>query len=236
MKEITGIIDHRILLNFRIDPQVMQEQLPPEFKPKIVGGYAIGGICQVSLSSMRPKGMPPTITTRSHNAAHRVAVTSSKGEGVFVTRRDTNSRMNVLSGGRLFPGVYKRADFEVDTSENNYSVRILTKKSKTLMAIDAAVTDTLPEGSIFENQQAVSAFFERGNMGWSSKEGGGFDAIELQTPEWRMEPMKIKEAYSAYFCDKTIFPEGSVTFDSAMIMKNLKHSWISRKNLCEVCC
>ena len=47
MKEVTGIIDHRILLNFRIDPEVMKKNLPEEFTPKVVGGYAIGGICQV---------------------------------------------------------------------------------------------------------------------------------------------------------------------------------------------
>ena len=77
MKEITGTIDHRILLNYRIDPDVMQRQLPPEFKPKLVNGHAIGGICQVSLSQMRPKNLPALVTTSSHNASHRVAVKES---------------------------------------------------------------------------------------------------------------------------------------------------------------
>lgn len=236
MKEITGTIDHRILLNYRIDPEVMKKQLPPEFTPKIVNGYAIGGICQVSLSNMRPKGLPAIVTTRSHNAAHRIAVVSSKGEGVYVTRRDTNSRLNTLTGGKIFPGVYRRALFEVDASGDHYAVKIIANKGIPLMTIDATVSDILPNGSIFESSQAVSAFFEGGSMGWSTKEGGGFDAIELRTPEWRMEPMKIQEEYSAYFSDETKFPKGSVTFDSAMIIRNLKHSWVSRKNMCEVCC
>ena len=74
MKEVTGIIDHRILLNFRIDPEVMKRNLPEEFTPKVVNEYAIGGICQVSLSEMRAKGMPSIVGTGSHNAAHRIAV------------------------------------------------------------------------------------------------------------------------------------------------------------------
>ena len=57
MKEVTGIIDHWILLNFRIDPEVMKRNLPEEFTPKVVNEYAIGGICQVSLSGMRAKGI-----------------------------------------------------------------------------------------------------------------------------------------------------------------------------------
>lgn len=65
MKEVMGIIDHRILLNFRIDPEVMKKNLPEEFTAKVVNGYAIGGICQVSLSEMRAKGMPTIVGTGS---------------------------------------------------------------------------------------------------------------------------------------------------------------------------
>ncbi len=46
-----------------------------------------------------------------------------------------------------------------------------------------------------------------------------------------MEPLKVNDHFSAYFNDETIFPKGSVTFDSAMIMRNLEHSWISREGL-----
>jgi len=38
MKEVTGVIDHRILLNFRIDPEVMKRNLPKEFTPRVVNG------------------------------------------------------------------------------------------------------------------------------------------------------------------------------------------------------
>lgn len=237
MKQVTGIIDHRILLNFRIDPEVMKKNLPEEFTPKVVNGYAIGGICQVSLSEMRAKGMPSIVGTGSHNAAHRIAVDSSQGEGVYVTRRDTNSWLNTMSGGRVFPGVYSKANFDVSVSNDLYSVRIENKKKELIMSISAEVVSELPEGSVFESTEEVSDFFKTGNIGWSSRERSNqFDAIELTTVEWRMEPLKVKESFSAYFSNTSMFPKGSVEFDSAMIMRNLKHSWVSRDNLCELCC
>jgi uncharacterized protein YqjF (DUF2071 family) len=237
MKEVTGIIDHRILLNFRIDPEVMKKNLPEEFTPKVVDGYAIGGICQVSLSEMRAKGLPSIVGTGSHNAAHRIAVDSSQGEGVYVTRRDTNSWLNTMSGGRVFPGVYSRANFDVLVSGDLYSVSIENKKKELIMSISAEVVSELPTGSVFESTQQVSDFFKTGNIGWSSREKSNeFDAIELKTVEWKMEPLKVKDRFSAYFSDTTKFPKGSVEFDSAMIMRNLKHSWVSRDNLCELCC
>jgi hypothetical protein len=205
--------------------------------PKVVNGYAIGGICQVSLSEMRAKGMPSIVGTGSHNAAHRIAVDSSQGEGVYVTRRDTNSWLNTMSGGRVFPGVYSKANFDVSVSGDLHSVRIENKKRELIMSISAEVVSELPEGSVFESTEEVSDFFKTGNIGWSSREQSNqFDAIELTTVEWRMEPLRVKESFSAYFSNTSLFPKGSVEFDSAMIMRNLKHSWVSRDNLCELCC
>ena len=105
------------------------------------------------------------------------------------------------------------------------------------MSIAAELASELPEGSVFGSTQEVSDFFLTGNIGWSDgKKGNQFDAIELTTTEWNMEPLKVAERYSAYFSNTAMFPEGSVEFDSAMIMRNLKHSWVYRKNLCQLCC
>ena len=234
--EITGTIDHRILLNYRIDPDVLQAVLPPELRPKLVNGKAIAGICQVSLSHMRPKPLPRFSGTHSHNAAHRVAVTSSQGDGVFVTRRDTSSWVNAFSGGRFFPGVYRKAGFTVTVSDDHYMVDVKSDDGSRLMFINAAVTNHLPAGSTFDRAENVSEFFETGNVGWSAKAGtSGFDAIELKTAEWHMEPLKVREQFSAFFTDRNRFPPGTVEFDSAMIMRGLEHSWIPRDNLCRLC-
>ena len=40
---LQGIVRRRILVNFRVDPEVVQGQLPPPFHPKLVGGWAIAG-------------------------------------------------------------------------------------------------------------------------------------------------------------------------------------------------
>lgn len=220
----------------RVDPDVMQRQLPSAFKPKLVNGYAIAGICQISLSRMRPQGMPALVTTRSHNIAHRVAVTSSRGEGVYVFRRDTDSWLNVAAGGRLFPGAYGKADFAMTVYDDTYKVDIRESAGKDLMVLKADVTEHLPGGSIFPDKDAVSMFFQGGSIGWSSRWGRArFDAIELETMGWNMEPMCVEKEYSDFFSDPAKFPDGSVAFDSAMIMRDLKHNWVLRKNLCNVC-
>ena len=50
-----------------------------------------------------------------------------------------------------------------------------------------------------------------------------------------MKPLKVINEFSAYFMDESKFPKGSVEFDSAMVMQNLEHSWITREELCQIC-
>jgi hypothetical protein len=38
-------------------------------------------------------------------------------------------------------------------------------------------------------------------------------------------PLAIERVSSSYFEDRTAFPAGSVTFDCALIMRNVAHEW-----------
>ncbi len=103
-----GIIDRRMLVNFRVNPEVVKKLSPSQFRPKLVKGWAMTGICFIRLKELLPHGFPAAWGMTSENAAHRIAVEWDAGatahEGVFVPRRDTSSRFQTLVGARLFPG------------------------------------------------------------------------------------------------------------------------------------
>src|ERR1700712_2436142 len=115
---MTGVIDRRLLVNYRVDPDAARAILPASLRPQLVDGVAAAGICLLRLRELRPAGFPAAIGLGSENAAHRIAVEwddeSGVRTGVFVPRRDSGSMINVAVGGRLFPGVHGSADFEVD--------------------------------------------------------------------------------------------------------------------------
>ena len=58
---LQGIVRRRILVNYRVDPEVIQRQLPPPFRPKLLGDSAIAGICLIRLEQIRPKGLPAAL-------------------------------------------------------------------------------------------------------------------------------------------------------------------------------
>jgi len=46
---IHGVIRRRLLVNFRVDAEVMRCFLPAPFRPKVHNGFAIAGICLIRL-------------------------------------------------------------------------------------------------------------------------------------------------------------------------------------------
>ena len=141
---ITGIIDRRILINYQIDQEILENYLPKPFKPKLVRGKGIAGICLIRLKAIRPKGLPKQIGISSENGAHRIAVEWEENgalkEGVYIPRRDTSSRLNSIAGGAIFPGVHYLARFSVNENDGTYEVSFVSD-DKTSLSIKAKETE-----------------------------------------------------------------------------------------------
>jgi len=58
MPVIRGLIDRRILVNYRVDPTILQRLLPSPLRPKCVNGAGVAGICLIRPSSALPTGTP----------------------------------------------------------------------------------------------------------------------------------------------------------------------------------
>jgi hypothetical protein len=224
---IKGIIDRRILVNFTIDADIARKIIPAPFTPKLFKGKAIAGICLIRLKDIRPKGLPAFVGISSENGAHRIAVEWMENdvlkEGVFIPRRDTSSRLNALAGGRIFPGRHVHANFNVKEAHDQYHVDF-TSTDGTFIAIDGTKADTLPADSIFDDLATVSAFFEKGAAGYSPN-GNCYDGLELKVKEWKVDALTVTNVRSSYFENKAVFPEGSVQFDNALLMRGIEHEW-----------
>ena len=230
--KIHGVIRRRLLVNFRVDADVAQRQLPQPFRPKLHDGRAVAGICLIRLEGIRPKRFPQMFGLSSENAAHRYAVTwtdaDGEHEGVYIPRRDSGSLLNQLAGGRLFPGEHHRAHFDVVDTGDRVNLRMTSSDALVSVHVDAAVVPEMPAGSIFSSLAEASAFFEPGSLGYSATaDGHRLDGVVLRTYEWKVEPLRIDAVESSYFSDASRFPQGSVTFDCALIMRNIAHEWHS---------
>lgn len=235
---ITGIIRRRLLLNYRVAPEAVEKLLPANFRPKLVRGHAIAGICLIRLEEIRPKGLPRIAGVSSENSAHRIAVeweddAGQWHEGVFVPRRDTDSRLNALAGGRVFPGVHHHANFQIEDAAGRIVIRIEADSViPPLVEIEATETGAFPTSSIFGSLAESSRFFEAGCTGYSSRpDSCQLDGLLLKVPDWRVAPLAVRQVRSSYFDDSSLFPPGTIEFDHALVMRDIPHEWHSQPML-----
>lgn len=227
---IEGLLDRRILLNYHFDLEFLGKFLPPPFEARAHKGRGVGGICMIRFRALRPRGLPSIFGINSENAAHRIAVQwNDKGvrrDGVFIPRRDTASPFNYWAGGSIFPGIFDRASFKVEENGTRYKVEIAGNGKQPHVIFDGEETSSFASTSIFSSLDEASEFFSKGAVGYSaSKDRSHFQGMELRLLEWQITPLAVNRAFVQLFEDSTSFPKGAVSFDSAMVMKGLKHEW-----------
>ncbi|WP_433428098.1 DUF2071 domain-containing protein [Nonomuraea sp. CA-141351] len=223
---LSSVVERRLLVNYRLTPEVATRLLPDGLRPQLVRGHAVAGICLLRLGDVRPSWAPKAVGLRSENAAHRIAVEwdgpGGVETGVYIPRRDTASLLNTWAGGRLFPGEHGRADFEVRETPGELRVAYTARSGDTRVDVTVEVTPGLRGSQLFDNLQQASIFFERGAKGYSPTAAGALEGMELNADAWRLDACRIVSAQSSFFDS---LPHGSATLDCALVMREVPVTW-----------
>ena len=222
---LAGVIERRLLINYRLDPDVARSLLPPQLRPQLVDGSAVAGICLIRLGALRPAFAPVAVGWRGEAAAHRIAVewddVDDTRSGVFIPVRQSESLLPVLAGGRVLPGVHRHARFDVDEGEGRCCVAVRGREE--VVSVDATVSTAEWSSSLFPTEEAASDFFRAGSTGWSpTRAGDDLEGLELTTQAWRVRPVTVAAVRSSYF---ERLPAGSAKFDHALLMRDVPVRW-----------
>ena len=230
---MAATLRRRILVNYRVQPERVEAMLPAQFRPVLVDGYAVAGICLIGLSDIRPLGLPAAVGVSSENAAHRVAVEwdgpQGPVRGVYIPRRDTSSLLVALAGGRAFPGWHRRADFDVESHHGRFRLSVVSRDGQVRVDLACRRADDVMAGSVFASVADASAFFRSAPTGYSATRGGVvLDGVELEASGWKLEPLHVETVASSFFEDREAFPSGAAVLDSAFVMENLATTWMPK--------
>jgi hypothetical protein len=233
LPKLTGTIRRRLLINFRADPVVAQRLIPQPLKVLAHKNAAIVGVCLIRLEHIRPKGFPELIGISSENMAHRIAVTykdehGADKEAVYIWKRHSDQPLNIVLGGRLFPGIHSPAKFAVE--DDGVATNLTVDTEHHLADVRVAATgiqkDSDFKSESFSTFEEARDFFARGSCGFScATDDKTLQGMQLITKEWLASPLQISTAESAFFHDTSKWPEGSVEIDCGLIMRNIEHEW-----------
>jgi hypothetical protein len=227
---MSSFIERRLLVNYRVDPEVAASLLPTPLQPRLVNGWAVAGICLIRLGRLRPSWVPGWAGLRTENAAHRVAVEwdgiGGREAGVYIPRRDSDSVAAVLAGGRLFPGEHHRASFDVRETARELHVAFASNDRTARVSVDIGVAQRLQGSALFADLREASDFFRGGSTGFSATRGSRrLDGLEMRAARWVVEPAEVRVVCSSFFDDARRFPPGSATIDCALLMRDIPVTW-----------
>lgn len=227
---LAATLERRILVNYRVDPDALAAVLPAPFRPLLVEGHGIGGLCLIRLGAIRPAGLAAGLGVTSENAAHRIAVQWDGSEGplsgVYIPRRDTSSRLVALLGGRAFPGWQRRARFSVSEGDGRYRVEVSSRDGEVHIVVAAHRAERVTPGSVFATTDEASAFFRCSPTGYAAtRRADVFDGVALSTDTWAVAPLELEDVRSSFFDDPRRFPAGTAVPDSAFVMAEIATTW-----------
>jgi uncharacterized protein YqjF (DUF2071 family) len=228
-RNLSCLIERRLLVSYRIDPERVSALLPPPFRPQVVGGHAIGGVCFIRMSALRPARLPVATGLTTENAAHRFAVEwddeHGRHTGVYIPRRDTSSRITAALGASIFPGGYHLARFSVAESAGVLRIAVRSRDRAASLSVTAVPATELHSG-LFATLGKATDFFRKGSLGFSpSAADGCLDGVRLHSASWAARPMTISAMSSSLFDNAVTFPDGTCVLDSAMLMTNVPVRW-----------
>lgn len=218
--EVQAHLRRRLLISYRLDPAVAVALLPDGFRPQLIGGSALAGVCVLGIEAIRPRWLRGFRGLRSENAAHRMAVEWDGPEGVqrgvFIFERHSSAWHPVLLGGRLFPGVHRRARFTTRESDGRYALT-MDAGGHSLEA-DVEIGGPWSSG-VFASVDEASEFYRAGRIGWSlGRDGRRVEPVALTSAAWAVEGAHLHSLRSSFF---DALPEGAAVFDSVVVMRDL---------------
>lgn len=189
---IASRIERRVLVNLRVDADVVARILPPPFRPQLVKGHAVAGICFIRLGQLRPAELPARIGLTTENAAHRIAVDwdadTGVRRGVYIPWRDTDSMITALVGGRLCPGRHDRARFAVSEADGRIQVSYASRTTRA--AVTTQSTSRLTSTLFDDDLETASALLRQGPC--RATAGGSLPFLLVRRPvglpRWFCEP------------------------------------------------
>lgn len=201
-----GMIRSRLLVNALVDPDEAAQRLPDGLRPHVTSHGTVVGCCLLDIVGIRPARLPAIAVTSLRAAAHRISVEwdDSAGAptvGVYVPLRLTNSRAAIALGGRVFPGVHRRASvmFTDDRQRVAWSVEAGDEPGAYSVRVDASSCSASTLGAC----EPIGGTCLRAEIGLSPGHRGALEAARMTPRHRQAQLVDIHDLDSAFLASFT---------------------------------
>lgn len=229
---IHGVVDHRVLVNYRVDPEDLDTALPGPFRGREVGesGKGIGTVCLTKIENARPKFAPESVGVSVRSVTHRIYAEMETARGnrfcAYAPVRGVSSRFCAVVGRRALPAELDCAEFSVGERGDTQQMRVDCGGEYASVEFRETDREEVDEDSVFYSVESASVFLCEGGVEYSPLgDGYRYGGVEFCPSERELEPVDVADARSSYF--ETL----GGAFDSAFRMEGIEHEWQPRRSV-----
>lgn len=222
-RAMRGTIRSRLLVNALVDPAEAAGRLPAGLRPHVTGEGTVVGCCLLDIVEIRPAWLPAAVGTSLRAAAHRISVEwedelGTPTVGVYVPLRLTDSRAAIALGGRVFPGVHRRASIELaeDGGHVKWSVAAGAEPGAYSVRVDASPGDDLRSPP----DEPIGGTCLSAEMGLSPGLDGGLEAARMTPHHRTAHPVDVHHLDSAFLASFT-----SAATAPSYLMRDVDVTW-----------
>ena len=200
-----GTIRSRLLVNALVDPDEAAQRLPKGLRPHVIGQGTVVGCCLLDIVAIRPAPLPAMFGTSLRAAAHRISVewdddSGATTVGVYVPLRLTHSRIAAALGGRVFPGVHRRASVKLtqDGERVAWWVEAGDEPGAYSVRVDASPDASPCRGSTLPACESVGGTCLGADVGLSPGHDGALEAARMTPRHRHARPAEVHHLDSAF--------------------------------------
>lgn len=240
-----GVIDRKVIVQYRVDPDVLALQLPEPYRPRLIRGVGVAGVCVFRVRGFHHRLLPTILQNVSENIVYRVGVEWTEDQklcaGVYTLRQETSSLLKSTLerrtswGTRLF-----HAHIRVDDHEGTYRIAACSRDAQFRLLIQAQLQREFTAHSVFRSAEDAAEFLERQFEAsvnpddsrptvLGTRHATGLDEYNVG---WHVEPLAIQQLVTEFFDDTARFPAGAIQFDCAVVASSVQPAWSSEPGLC----
>ena len=235
---IRGVIDRRILVNYRVDPGVLAALLPAPFRPKLVAASGmVGRLPDPPEARCGPRFLPPLagdlLRERRPPRRRRMGRGGRRREGVFVPRRDTDSRLNRLGGRAALPRrPLTTPAFTVRGDGRPLPRRPPQRRRRTSLSVVGGVNAAVAGGVGLRLARGGLRLL-RGGLAGVLRDAPARPArgAGAAAPRWRVEPLAGRAGGVQLLRGPVALPAGVGRVRLALLMRGIDHEWHVRGEL-----
>lgn len=225
MPKIRARLIERFIFNFRLPAEVLERQLPAWLAPQSFDGASVGSFCVLDLDQVTFGPVPDQLGLRNINCALRFGVIERDTgvAAVYVTERNTNSRLGAFITSLGFPGAHRLVDASITNDAGGSQIRV---RDGERALFSATVTpDAALHSSLFGSLSVFAAFMAGGVRSYCpAKNPGYFNVVDLHKQDPTYEPLRVADL------THDLFPGWSagssdVVLDSAVRTEDGRYIW-----------